>query len=97
MERGFFYGLLWSLSVGAFVMLQFTAELWVNLRPSAVLVHLSAYLAIAAICFGAFREARRAQRNKNGWWAMFGAVLGILIGQQAILCLAFLVYIAGRF
>ena len=97
MERGIFYGLFWSLAVGAFGMLQFTVELWGDLRPSAILAHVSAYIAIATLCFFAYREAERAQPNKNGWWATFGAALGLLIGQQAILCFAFLVYIAGRF
>ncbi len=97
MERGIFYGLCWSLIVGAFGMLQFTVALWVNLGPSAVIAHISAYIAIAILSVLALREARAVAPNKNGWWGTIGAILGFLIGQQATLCLACLVFIAGRF
>ena len=32
--------------------------------------------------------------NKNGWWGTIGAILGFLIGQQAMLCFACLVFLA---
>jgi drug/metabolite transporter (DMT)-like permease len=97
MERGIFYGLLWSLIVGAFGMLQFTVALWANPRPSAIVAHISAYIAVAILCVFALREARAAKPNKNGWWGTIGAILGFLIGQQTMLCLACLVFIAGGF
>src|SRR5215470_4055069 len=59
-------------------------------RPSAIVARISAYIAVAILCVFGLREARAAKPNKNGWWGTIGAILGFLIGQQAMLCLAFL-------
>src|SRR5262245_20767891 len=97
MERGVFYGLCWSLVVGAFSILEFTVAEWANLRPLGIIAHISTYIAIAALCVLALDEARAAVPNQNGWWGTIGAILGFLIGQQAMLCFACLVFIAGGF
>ena len=82
MERGIFYGLCWSLIVGAVGLWQFTVAEWANLRPFGIIAHISTYIAIAALCFHSLHEARTTVPNKNGWWGTIGAILGFLIGQQ---------------
>ena len=96
MERGIFYGLCWSLIVGAVGLSQFTVVEWANLRPFGIIAHISAYSAIAALCVHFLHEARTALPNKNRYWGTIGAIPGFLIGQQAILCFACLVFLAGR-
>jgi hypothetical protein len=66
MERAIFYGLLWSLIAGAFGMLQFTVALWANPRPSAIVAHISAYIAVVTLCVFVLREARAAKPNRIG-------------------------------
>lgn len=97
MERGILYGLCWSLIVGAIGMLQFTVGVWFNLLPLAIVAHISTYIAIAILCVLAWCEAHAAPPNKDAWWGTIGAILGFLIGQQAILCFACLLFVAGSF
>ena len=96
MERGIFYGLCWSLIVGAVGLSQCTVAEWPNLRPFGIIAHISAYIAIAALCFHSLHEARTALPNQNEWWGTMGAILGFLIGQEAMLCFACLLFLAGR-